>query len=82
MIQTLVNANADKYATDNNGRSCLHITCMESIDSYRLITVQKLVDIGVDVVLEDNFSTLAGSVSTQIEQAVFSFSTNLFFINQ
>jgi len=34
------------------------------------------------VVLEDNFSTLGGSVSTQIQQAVFSFSTNLFFINQ
>ena len=34
------------------------------------------------VVLEDNFSTLAGSVSTQIEQAVFSFSTNQFFIDQ
>jgi hypothetical protein len=34
------------------------------------------------VVLEDNFSTLAGSVSTQIEQAIFSFSTNQFFIDQ
>lgn len=34
------------------------------------------------IVLEDNFSTLGGSVSTQIQQAVFSFSTNLFFINQ
>lgn len=34
------------------------------------------------VILEDNFSTLAGSVSTQIEQAVFSFSTNQFFIDQ
>jgi len=59
MIQTLVNANADIYATDNNGRSCLHITCMESIDSYRLITVRKLVDVGVDVLLEDNFEKTA-----------------------
>jgi hypothetical protein len=34
------------------------------------------------IMLEENFSTLGGSVSTQIEQAVFSFSTNIFFINQ
>jgi len=34
------------------------------------------------IVLEQDFSTLAESVSTQIEQAVFSFSTNQFFIDQ
>jgi len=34
------------------------------------------------VVLEDNFSTLAGSVSTQIEQAFYGFSTNVYFADQ
>jgi len=55
MIQTLVNANADIYAINNKGQSCLHTTCMDSINTYRLITVQKLVDIGVNVLLEDNY---------------------------
>lgn len=32
--------------------------------------------------LEQEFSTLAGSVSTQIEDAIFSFSTNQYFIDQ
>ena len=32
--------------------------------------------------LEQDFSTLAGSVSTQIDQAIFTFSTNQFFIDQ
>jgi hypothetical protein len=32
---------------------------MESIDSYRLITVRKLVDVGVDILLEDNFEKTA-----------------------
>ena len=32
--------------------------------------------------VESDFSTLAGSVSTQIEEAIFSFSTNQFFIDQ
>jgi hypothetical protein len=34
------------------------------------------------IVLEQDFSTLAGSVSTQIENAIFSFSTNQYFIDQ
>jgi hypothetical protein len=37
---------------------------------------------GQIIVLEDNFSTLSGSVSTQIDQAIFSFSTNQYFIDQ
>lgn len=34
------------------------------------------------VILEDNFSTLAGSVSTQIEEAFYGFSTNVYFADQ
>jgi hypothetical protein len=34
------------------------------------------------IILEQDFSTLAESVSTQIEDAIFSFSTNQFFIDQ
>jgi ankyrin repeat protein len=59
MIQTLVNADADKYATDNNGQSCLHTTCIQAIARYRLITIQKLVDVGIDVILKDNIGKTA-----------------------
>jgi hypothetical protein len=34
------------------------------------------------IVVEQDFSTLAGSVSTQIDAAIFSFSTNQYFIDQ
>jgi hypothetical protein len=36
---------------------------------------------GQIIEVEDNFSTLAGSVSTQINAAIFSFSTNQYFID-
>jgi ankyrin repeat protein len=59
MIQSLVNADADIYATDNNGQSCLHTTCIQAIARYRLITIQKLVDVGVDIILKDNIEKTA-----------------------
>ena len=54
MIQSLVDNNADVYILNNNRQSCLH-TCIGSIYSQRLNIIEKLVDIGVDVRLEDSF---------------------------
>jgi ankyrin repeat protein len=52
MIQAMVDAKADIYAINDFGQSCLH-TCALGYYNSRLNTIQKLVEIGVDVRLQD-----------------------------
>jgi hypothetical protein len=58
MIQILVDAKADIYATNEMGESCLH-TCAQGHYNSRYLVIQKLVDIGVDVMLKDNLGKTA-----------------------
>ena len=52
MIQAMVDAKADIYAVNDFGQSCLH-TCALGYCNSRFNTIQKLVEVGVDVRLED-----------------------------
>jgi hypothetical protein len=58
MIQILKDAKADIYATNDMGQSCLH-TCAKGHYNSRYLVIQKLVDIGVDVMLKDNLGKTA-----------------------
>jgi len=59
MIQSLVEVNVDIYATNENGRSCLHTTCIGEQYNNRLDVIKKLVELGVDVLLKDKFGNTA-----------------------
>jgi hypothetical protein len=60
MIQSLVELNVDIYATNENGRSCLHTTCIgERQYINRLDVIKKLIDVGVNVLLKDKFGNTA-----------------------
>jgi len=59
MIQSLVEVNVDIYATNENGRSCLHTTCIGEQYNNRLNVIKKFVELGVDVLLKDKFGNTA-----------------------
>jgi len=70
-------------ASDLSSYSTSVATIAESQSTLTFYTTSSVTGIEQQViVLEQDFSTLAGSVSTQIEEAFYGFSTNIYFANQ
>jgi len=70
-------------ASDLSSYSTSVADITESQSTLTFYTTSSVTGMQVQIsTLEQDFSTLAGSVSTQIEDAIFSFSTNQYFIDQ
>ena len=70
-------------ASDLSSYSTSVADIAESQSTLTFYTTSSVTGMQVQIsTLEQDFSTLAGSVSTQIDQAIFSFSTNQYFIDQ
>jgi len=70
-------------ASDLSSYSTSVATIAESQSTLTFYTTSSVTGMQEQIsTLEQDFSTLAGSVSTQIDQAIFSFSTNQYFIDQ
>ena len=70
-------------ASDLSSYSTSVADIAESQSTLTFYTTSSVTGMQVQIsTLEQDFSTLAGSVSTQIEDAIFSFSTNQYFIDQ